>query len=113
MSPKYTMDEILWKSVLHLLGDFEDDLTDLSDFELFSMRFPMLSQEITSEGLENPLDYKKYIKLVDGIIYSKPTATSSYIASYMCDYVELSSEAFEELVLLADLRKGIKLTKEK
>ena len=47
MSPKYTMDEILWKSVLHLLGDSEDDLSDLSDFELFSMRFPALSQEIT------------------------------------------------------------------
>lgn len=111
-TPKYTMDNLLWQVMRFMLKDPKE----LSDYKLPSKKdvlrdFPDLYKEITqrtidwrSEG-EFDVDVLTYVRMMDGLIEANPSLTNSFIASFMCDYADVSSDAFEESVRLAEARR--------
>jgi hypothetical protein len=70
--------------------------------------YPSLMKEMgykCTNMITEDSDIYAYVVFVDGMIATKPNLTNSFIASYMCDYVDLTSDAYEDSVKLIENRR--------
>ncbi len=103
--PKYSNDPFLSavvKSTINTQKYSQDELPSVSrlieDYPSLMKEMGYRSNSLFSEGS----DIYTYILFVNGMIETKPNLTNSFIASYMCDFVDLTSDAYEDSVKLIE-----------
>lgn len=107
-NPKYSNDPFLsavvkWTMTADKYS--ENELPTISDL---IQDYPSLMKEMgykCTNMITEDSDVYAYIVFVDGMIVTKPNLTNSFIASYMCDYVDLTSDAYEDSVKLIENRR--------
>jgi hypothetical protein len=111
-TPKYTMDNLLWKVTrFMMMSDDELENYSLPNRKELSKAYPQLIRELTKRTpemrLENEfnVDILVYTRMIDGLLHANPALTNSFIASFMCDYADVSADAYEESVLLCEARR--------
>lgn len=106
--PKYSNDPFLSGVVKWTMGAQKYAENELPTFSELIEDYPSLMKEMGYESnnmITEDYDVYSYIVFVDGMIATKPNLTNSFIASYMCDYVDLSADAYEESVKLIENRR--------
>lgn len=106
--PKYSNDPFLSGVVKWTMGAQKYAENELPTFSELVEDYPLLMKEMgykSKNMITEDYDVYSYIVFVDGMIATKPNLTNSFIASYMCDYVDLSADAYEESVKLIENRR--------
>ncbi len=109
-NPKYSNDPLLSGVVKWTMKTQKYSESELPKISELVEGYPSLMQEMgynSSNLITQDYDVYTYIVFVDGMIETKPNLTNSFIASYMCDYVDLTSDAFEDSVRLIENRRQI------
>ncbi len=109
-NPKYSNDPLLSGVVKWTMKTQKYSENELPKISELVEGYPSLMQEMgynSSNLITQDYDVYTYIVFVDGMIETKPNLTNSFIASYMCDYVDLTSDAFEDSVRLIENRRQI------
>jgi len=103
--PKYSNDTFLSAVVKMTINTQKYSKDELPSVSELIEDYPSLMKEmgykrnsLFSEGS----DVYSYISFVNGMIETKPNLTNSFIASYMCDYVNFTSDAYEDSVKLIE-----------
>jgi hypothetical protein len=106
--PKYSNDPFLSavvKRTINTQNYTENELPTISDLiEAYPSLMKEMGYKCTNMNTEDS-DVYSYIVFVDGMIETKPNLTNSFIASYMCDYVDFTSDAYEDSVKLIENRR--------
>ena len=107
-NPKYTNDPFLSavvKSTMNRQKYYQDELPSISKL---IEDYPYLMKEMgykCNSLFSEVSDMYSYIFFVNAMIEIKPNLTNAFIASYMCDYVDLTSDAYEDSVKLIENRR--------
>lgn len=113
-TPKYTYDNLLWQTIRFMLKDPKElknyslptKKDVLRDFHELYREITQRTIEMRSEG-EFEVDVVTYVRMMDGLIEANPSLTNSFIASFMCDYADVSSDGYEDAVRLAENRRQL------
>jgi hypothetical protein len=107
-NPKYSNDPLLSGVVKWTMTTQKYSENELPKISELVEGYPSLMQEMgynSSNLITQDYDVYTYIVFVDGMIETKPNLTNSFIASYMCDYVDFTSDAYEDSVKLIENRR--------
>lgn len=107
-NPKYSNDPFLSAVVKWTMRAQKYSENPLPTISELIEEYPSLMKEMgykCTNMITEDSDVYHYIVFIDGMIATKPNLTNSFIASYMCDYVDLTSDAYEDSVKLIENRR--------